>query len=934
MNENKLLIYFFLLLSFYYVQTNGQGIKSIIFDRSETSVIGVKALNGQEISISETVPFFTFMLNDTLHSSVESKVEDMTDSTVFIFHSGLTASFRIIPDFESGWKGVLTFFNDSFNNLKIENLIPFGSSTERFYITAGGNYDWPYYLNRSRIYRPGYGPVGVVLPDNAWSLGYCDIRISETYSITGLARRKNWDKNAEVTRWSTTLSKGQWVQYNIFIDIHNGDWHNGLDLFFRKRWLLDITAFDNSLFERKDLEWIRHSYLMLLQFAWDKTYFNPLIQKYQFDSTLFDKDRLLGGYDVFTIWPTWPRLGLDERNQWDLYRDLPGGISELKRQVDLCHSNGKKYFISYNPWDESTRHEDHLNGMENMLRTTGADGIVLDTRGASSKEFQQTADKVKPGIIMYSEGMAVPRDMPGIVSGRVHDALFMPPPLNMNKLIKPDFAIFRVIQLAEGKIHREVAVSFFNGYGVEINTMQPGRPDWIDEEFQYLGRTTKILRENTYAFCDPDWVPLLPTLTDSIWVNKWKDGEKTIFTIFSLKSEGCNKPLFEAPFVSYHHYVSLWNHEEISPDTIDRRLYIPVNVEGFSHSWLGTRMEGNVDCIALLPEHLEVTLHFDSLSFFADTGSIIRVTAGNPSYDSHNVDFPVEKKTISLNEYFPGHEEKFVIQLFEQNQLIDERVVFIPLATPRLISKAEYTIPASTCPMGMAEVTGGKFTYSSVREDNQQDSFLPYPDFTKPQEVEIKSFYFDRYPVTNRQYKDFIDATGYLPSDTSNYLRHWVNSKLPIELENHPVVYISMDDAKAYARWAGKRLPSEKEWQYAAQGTDGRRFPWGNEMDSTKCNKNITHTTPVERYPAGASPFGVCDLTGNVWQLTGDIYDNGSYYFCMIRGGSWYNPQSSIWYISGGPKPVNHPQILLMVSPGFDRSSTIGFRCVKDKNEQ
>ena len=87
------------------------------------------------------------------------------------------------------------------------------------------------------------------------------------------------------------------------------------------------------------------------------------------------------------------------------------------------------------------------------MRKLDADGVVLDTWGQSSREFQGAADRVKPGIIMFSEGMAVPKDMPGIVAGRVHDAIYMPPPLNLNKLIKPDFAIYRVIQVAEGRIH-------------------------------------------------------------------------------------------------------------------------------------------------------------------------------------------------------------------------------------------------------------------------------------------------------------------------------------------------------------------------------------------------------------------------------------------------------------------------------------------------
>jgi len=72
------------------------------------------------------------------------------------------------------------------------------------------------------------------------------------------------------------------------------------------------------------------------------------------------------------------------------------------------------------------------------------------------------------------------------------------------------------------------------------------------------------------------------------------------------------------------------------------------------------------------------------------------------------------------------------------------------------------------------------------------------------------------------------------------------------------------------------------------------------------------------------------DLIRNVWQLTKDVYDNGSYYFGIIREGSYYNPTASVWYIKGGPQPADKPQILLMISPGFDRNATVGFRCVKE----
>ena len=97
------------------------------------------------------------------------------------------------------------------------------------------------------------------------------------------------------------------------------------------------------------------------------------------------------------------------------------------------------------------------------------------------------------------------------------------------------------------------------------------------------------------------------------------------------------------------------------------------------------------------------------------------------------------------------------------------------------------------------------------------------------QEIKINRFYIDRYPVSNTQFKAFLDATRYHPRDDLNFLKDWKNGTYPEGWANKPVTWVSLEDARAYAAWAGKRLPHEWEWQYAAQGTDGRLYPWGNE---------------------------------------------------------------------------------------------------------
>ncbi|MDP4282191.1 MAG: formylglycine-generating enzyme family protein [Bacteroidota bacterium] len=908
-------------------------LKQLRFDQPNSfAVSGMEFKDKKIIPMPYNSAFFSVMIDSNYYSSFCSKAEFKKNEIFFTLADSIQGSLKPDNKFQPGTHYILRFTNISKSSHKIENLVPLGEGPDKVYITAGGTKDWPDYLCRSLLFRPGYGPVGVVLPDNAWHLGFSNLKINDTLSLTGLARRGERDKDkTETDRWTVTLKPGGWMEYNLFFDTHNGDWHEGLRMMFQQRYLYDLPSFDNSLFERKDLQWMKDSYLMLLQFAWDKKYYDAKSKKYTFYSSFSEMDSLTGGYDIFTIWPTWPRLGLDQRNQWDMYRDLPGGLKELKGQTDFLHNKGKHYFISYNPWDEGTRKEDQMKGMEDLLHATGADGVVLDTKGASSKELQATADKVKPGIIMYSEGMAVPKDMPGIVSGRVHDAIVLPPPLNLNKFIKPDFAIFRVLQLADDRLHRELAISFFNGYGVEINTMRPGRPSWIHEEYSFMGKLMRILRTNTSVFHNYDFLPLIPTLTDSIYVNRWKSEDKTIYTIYSLKPEGFSGNLFnldESP--EGKHLVDLWNHVEIKPLSDKDNTGIPVRVDPFSRSFLGTRREGNPGCIAVFRNLMDVRFSGDSVFITARKGDHILVSADAPSYNSVTYTYPVQNVRFAWPDHFDITTEKIVVELFQQNELLDERVLFVKNSESVLISKIETTVPVSSPTAGMAEIPAGDFRFYTSRDPKSQDPFIAFPDHKDTLTLKMKRFFMDIYPVTNRQWQDFISKSGYVPADTVNYLKHWNHGIIPQGEEDYPVVYISTEDAKAYAKWQGKRLPAEVEWQYAAQGTDMRNYPWGKEMDSTRCNYNLNHMTPVEKFPQGSSPFGIMDMTGNVWQLTGDVYDIGCYSYTIIRGGSYYHPEQSFWYVTGGPVRACHPEMLLLMTPGLDRNSTVGFRCVRD----
>jgi gamma-glutamyl hercynylcysteine S-oxide synthase len=886
--------------------------------------------SSEKFSAQNEIPLLSFRVNDKLFFS-NSTAESISMS----FKSNEGAN---------EFSGVITFKNLTKDTVRLSNVVPFGESNDRLHITGKGDHP----LSRTHLFVPGKIPVNIIVPDNAWELGYSSTELTANVNVAALTRRNVQSiRQGARRRFETILYPGGAVEYNFYAAFYGAAWQNGLKHFFQKKKLFDLISFDSALYQRDDLKWIRHSYVMHLMMTWDKDFF----ENGKFTVLDFAKRgrQLYGGDDVIGIWPTWPTLGLDQRNQFDMFRDLPGGLTQLKKLADTLRSQGTKFFVCYNPWDESTRAEGHLAGLADLIRETSADGVVLDTRGESSKEIQQAADRVREGVVMYSEGMAVPKNMPGIVSGRVHNALYYPPMLNLNKLIKPDFAIFRVAEVYKEPIKREFAISFFNGYGTEINQFAAGHPQWEEDQYRFLGRTARILRENTLNFTSHDFTPLIPTSRDSLWINQWRVGEKTIWTVFSLIPEGVNEPLLEVGAESSSHFVDLWNHEELTPILKNSSRLVNVRTHAFDKSFLGRNNEGEVGCVASFPKLLTAAVDNDELMVQTKRAGEIRVWAGNPSYEKKPLTFSKLSTVISLSKEFGRYEGKFVIQLLQDGILLDELIRTIAAGTPRLISITKPTEKTSKAPQGMVKIPKGNFKFKATNGDE----FIAYPKSNIGRTYEMKSFFMDKHPVTNSEFKKFLDATHYKPIDTTNFLKDWKNNSIQKGEENFPVTYVSWEDAKAYADWAGKRLPSEIEWQYAAQTSQLNEWPWKQTKPVSRKEEVVTETLTVtsivgidpvhansgdgklyavEKYKQGVNPFGLFDLSGCVWQLTNDLYQSGSYQYVILKGGSYYKPSSSWWYVQGGPRELHYRQFLLRVSQGFERNATVGFRCVKDSD--
>jgi len=838
----------------------------------------------------------------------------------------------------------IVFKNTGKDTLRVENLIPLGRKNGNVYITGLGNHR----LSRAHLFLPGNKPVNVILPDNAWESGFVATTPNQGQTkFTGLSRRISW-QNAQRQRFVTFIYPGGELVYQLWLTSYSGEWQEALRLIFQRHYLFDLNRpFNDSLYQRQDLQWIRKSYAMHLMMAWDHQFYDYKRGGYTISDFLERGKKWYGGDDVIGIWPNWPTLGLDQRNQWDLYRDLPGGLTALKKMGQMARGAGTRFFISYNPWDESTRWENHHAGMSALIESVEADGVVLDTEGSSKKEHQEAADRVRKGVIMYSEGMAVPRDMEGIISGRVHNALYYPPLLNLNKFIRPDFAIFRVAEQFKEPIKREFSLSLFNGYGTELNIFRPGQPDWVQNDYLYWGKTLRILRENSTAFNSFQFTPLFRSRKDGIYINHWQTSQKNVFTIFSLIPEGFNDVLFEFHTPSGYHWVDLWRHEPASTVFEKEKTKITVHLESFNKSDLGTNNEGAVSVLALLPNIISAKKQSDKLEISVFKGDLLKVWKGEPSYDKDPILLPAGYQLISIFETFDRYRGKIVIQLFEAGELLDEVNIYLPPGEPLNITTIQPTPRYKFRPEGMLEIPGGKF----LMRRTFGDQFIPNPPQQLEDSIGMPSFYMDKFPVTNSSFKQFLLATHYKPLDTIRFLAHWKNGKIVPGEENFPVVNISYEDARAYAQWAGKRLPTEIEWQYAAQTADHRLWPWDLKanyekketvvtetltvsrfsMDTAFCNTGDGRLYAVGKYPLGENPFGLSDLVGCVWQLCHDIYDNGSQYYGILKGGSYFLPANSWWYVEGGPRELTYSQKLLKVSPGFERNATVGFRCVADK---
>jgi formylglycine-generating enzyme required for sulfatase activity len=220
-------------------------------------------------------------------------------------------------------------------------------------------------------------------------------------------------------------------------------------------------------------------------------------------------------------------------------------------------------------------------------------------------------------------------------------------------------------------------------------------------------------------------------------------------------------------------------------------------------------------------------------------------------------------------------------------------------------------------------IPAGEFLMGSdPQKDEDADDFDEQPQHR----VYLPDYYMAKTPVTNAQYAAFVEAAGYTPPP------EWTDRKPRQGEEDHPMVLANWYDALAYCKWltqvTGRTywLPSEAEWEKAARGTDGRIYPWGNEWDAQRCNSYESrnrNTTPVRAYPQGASPYGLLDMAGNVWEWTTSLWGHstGGRSKPELQFGYPYDPKDGRENLEAGD------DMLRAVRGGSWRSKRFRVRC-------
>lgn len=622
----------------------------------------------------------------------------------------------------------------------------------------------------------------------------------------------------------------------------------------------------------EELSWTHGNFLMGFVFIWDHTFFDPVRGEYLVDEYCKTMEREFGGLQSVILWHSYPNIGVDEKNQFDYFEALPGGIGGLKNVVDDFHRNGVRVFITYNPWDLDTRRSE-LHDFQELARiidVTGADGIFLDTWKSSKGSISifDVESSIRDEVTKYGKAVAFTTEiLPEFKDLTGPDALTSSwgqeieplhyTDLSHQKWLMPTHKQYYIKRMAVDR--RPILThAWINGQGIQLWENIFGTMNlWQARYRQALRKMNAIWKMYGSLYLTDDWKPFIPLTNTDVIASQWKTADAvitnfvdTLEKVSVLKWEVSDDPSFR--------YFDLWNGTELKPEAENGRRYLKLNIREYG-------------CV------LQVKSESDSLRLLLSSQA--RESRNDiPAVDDYNQELSI--KLPLQYAYNLAADTPFSTDLREvdgANRLFNCKHIWREgRCYPNLDAAHNHDLVIS-------RESGAQYILHTHRDNIPPFAVMPRA-------------------VTNGQYDEFLKATGYAPRFPQNFLKHWNGRTCPEEIINEPVVYVSLEDARAFAEWAGMRLPSEWEWQLAAETLQDQFlfnevFEWNESERSDGYNRFVNLRGGCSRW-----------VTPSSW---------------------WYLPSAPRGELPGGPQKYDSHVKYFLMYPGIDRASTIGFRCIE-----
>ena len=501
---------------------------------------------------------------------------------------------------------------------------------------------------------------------------------------------------------------------------------------------LTRIRYEGSQFERPELEWTQHVFSQAQLLIWDRDFYDFEHSQYTVGRFLDETESRIGPIDAVLIWHVYPNLGVDNRNQLDLLRDLPGGIPALREVVKQFHNRGVRVFFPFIKWDQGTREEGGALSiaMSKLLNDIGADGINFDTLDSVPAEFREASDAA--GHSLALEPQFEPRDQSlswtnvawndwVVWEGKEYPFV---PMVDKNRWLEARHTVAVTDRFTRDKTD-SLQHAFFNGEGYAVlenlwgffYAMNPN-------DAEALLRFTHIERAMADNLHSPEWEPHTATVQPGVFASKFPGKAGVLWTIINRNEYAVTGQQLRLPSAKGMHYYDLWHGIELTPEVQGQEAILNFGLEGRGF------------------------------------GAVLAST------DNANVG-----ETHDLLAYMGERSKRPLTSYSRQWNPVQQKMVEI---SP--------TKSAQAAPAGMVRVPEGDYDFRvngiEIEGGNDPGVDVQYPWEDIPRRfhehrVHLKSFFIDRTPVTNAEFKEFLVKSNYHPKDDHNFLRDWKDQTYP-----------------------------------------------------------------------------------------------------------------------------------------------------------